>query len=39
MTLLCVSLVAQTVEEMEIDMVAAAAAAGGDLVEIRLDFS
>ena len=37
MTLLCVPLVARTVEEMEIDA-AAAAAAGGDLVEIRLDF-
>uniref|UniRef100_A0ACD5VF43 Uncharacterized protein n=2 Tax=Avena sativa TaxID=4498 RepID=A0ACD5VF43_AVESA len=37
MTLLCVPLVGRTVEEMEIDA-AAAAAAGGDLVEIRLDF-
>ncbi|CAL4963622.1 unnamed protein product [Urochloa decumbens] len=37
MTLLCVPLVARTVEEMVADA-AAAAAAGGDLVEIRLDF-
>lgn len=37
MTLLCVPLVGRTVEEMEADA-AAAAAAGGDLVEIRLDF-
>jgi 3-dehydroquinate dehydratase len=37
MTLLCVPLVGRTVEEMKIDA-AAAAAAGGDLVEIRLDF-
>ncbi|KAL6884509.1 hypothetical protein ACP4OV_010445 [Aristida adscensionis] len=37
MTLVCVPLVARTVEGMEADA-AAAAAAGGDLVEIRLDF-
>lgn len=37
MTLICVPLVARTVEEMVADAVAAAAA-GGDLVEIRLDF-
>ena len=37
MTLLCVPLVARTVEEMVADA-AAAAAAGADLVEIRLDF-
>uniref|UniRef100_A0A453EWR5 Shikimate dehydrogenase substrate binding N-terminal domain-containing protein n=2 Tax=Aegilops tauschii subsp. strangulata TaxID=200361 RepID=A0A453EWR5_AEGTS len=37
MTLLCVPLVGRTVEEMKIDA-AAAAAAGGDLVEIRLDY-
>jgi hypothetical protein len=37
MTLICVPLVARTVEEMLADAVAAAAA-GGDLVEIRLDF-
>ncbi|RLM91319.1 hypothetical protein C2845_PM08G14250 [Panicum miliaceum] len=37
MTLVCVPLVARTVEEMVADA-AAAAAAGGDLVEIRLDF-
>jgi 3-dehydroquinate dehydratase / shikimate dehydrogenase len=37
MTLVCVPLVAPTVEKMAADAVAAAAA-GGDLVEIRLDF-
>ena len=37
MTLLCVPLVARTVEEMVADA-AAAAVAGADLVEIRLDF-
>uniref|UniRef100_A0A0E0C234 Type I 3-dehydroquinate dehydratase n=1 Tax=Oryza meridionalis TaxID=40149 RepID=A0A0E0C234_9ORYZ len=37
MTLLCVPLVACTVEAMRADA-AAAAAAGADLVEIRLDF-
>ncbi|XP_062198894.1 bifunctional 3-dehydroquinate dehydratase/shikimate dehydrogenase, chloroplastic-like isoform X1 [Phragmites australis] len=37
MTLVCVPLVGRTVEEMEADA-AAAAASGGDLVEIRLDF-
>jgi len=37
MTLVCVPLVARTVEEMVADA-AAAAAAGSDLVEIRLDF-
>jgi 3-dehydroquinate dehydratase len=37
MTLLCVPLVGRTVEEMKVDA-AAEAAAGGDLVEIRLDF-
>uniref|UniRef100_A0A0E0FLP3 Shikimate dehydrogenase n=1 Tax=Oryza nivara TaxID=4536 RepID=A0A0E0FLP3_ORYNI len=37
MTLLCVPLVARTVEAMRADA-AAAAAAGADLVEIRLDF-
>lgn len=37
MTLLCVPLVARTVEEMVADA-AAAEAAGGDMVEIRLDF-
>ncbi|KAF7022469.1 hypothetical protein CFC21_035215 [Triticum aestivum] len=37
MTLLCVPLVGRTVEGMKIDA-AAAAAAGGDLVEIRLDY-
>lgn len=37
MTLLCVPLVGRTVEEMIADA-AAAAATGGDMVEIRLDF-
>jgi 3-dehydroquinate dehydratase / shikimate dehydrogenase len=37
MTLVCVPLVAPTLEKMGADAVAAAAA-GGDLVEIRLDF-
>jgi len=37
MTLVCVPLVARTVEEMVADA-AAAAAAGSDLVELRLDF-
>lgn len=37
MTLLCVPLVARTVEAMRADA-AAAAAAGADLVEIRFDF-
>jgi len=37
MTLVCVPLVARTMEEMVADA-AAAAAAGSDLVEIRLDF-
>ncbi|ONM32146.1 Shikimate biosynthesis protein aroDE [Zea mays] len=37
MTLLCVPLVGRTVEEMITDA-AAAAATGGDMVEIRLDF-